>query len=252
MIDLSFLEAKLVGATVPRPNVRGTLSGHAAGEPFSELVLDVLTHMHGGAIKKQHDFLNELMHRNPALHGDERIDHFPLRSLGELMWHGRRGKKWKPDTLFDERQNDFADILDLSEQGCIHIIDVKTRNAAKTGQPPNIMSALRLAKLCKGRLDWHEGNRIKITYVGIDWEDRGDRLECVGCHITEMMKIPPHELYINFTAALQIQFHLDQVDQSFQYSTQEWCEKYLRHYTTSYDNRTIRFEQENVDPFRLD
>ena len=91
MIDLGFLEAKLVGATVPRPNVRGTLSGHAAGEPFSELVLDVLTHMHGGAIQKQHDMLNQLMYRNPALHGGERIDYFPLRSLGELMWHGRRG-----------------------------------------------------------------------------------------------------------------------------------------------------------------
>ena len=252
MIDLGFLEAKLVGATVPRPNVRGTLSGHAAGEPFSELVLDVLTHMHGGAIQKQHDLLNQLMHRNPELQGGERIENFPLRALGELMWHGRRGAKWSRDALFDERQNDFADILDLSEPGCTHIIDVKTRNAAKRGQPPNIMSALRLAKLCKGILDYGEQDRIKITYVGIDWEDRGGRLECVGCHITELMRIPPQDLYINFTAALQIQFHLDQVEQSFQYSTREWCEKYLRHYTSSYDERTIRFAQENVDPFRLE
>ena len=252
MLDLSYLEEKLVGDTVPRPNVRGTLSGHAAGEPFSELVLDVLTELHGGVIQKQHDYLNQLMHENPEMQGAKRVEKFPLRALGELMWHGRRGKKWNRDVLFNERQSDFADILDLSEPECIHIIDVKTRNAAKKGQPPNIMSALRLARLCKGILDWHEEGRIRITYVGIDWEDRGDRLECVGCHVTELMQIPPQDLYINFTAALQIQFHLDQVEQSFQYSAREWCENYLRHYTSSYDKRAIRFEQINVYPFRLD
>ena len=250
MIDLSFLEAKLVGATVPRPNVRGTLSGHAAGEPFSELVLDVLTDMHGNAIQKQHDMLNQLMHGDPSLMGEDRVHAFPLHSLGELMWTGRRGSEWSRDALFTERQNDFADILDMSEPGCIHIIDVKTRNASKRGQPPNIMSALRLAKLCKGILDSGDEDKVKITYVGIDWEDRGDRLECVGSHIKELMRIPPHDLYINFTAALQIQFHLDAVSQSFEGSSREWCEKYLRHYTSSYDQRTVRFDEDHVDPFR--
>ena len=234
MIDLKFLEAKLIGATVPRPNVRGTLSGHAAGEPFSELVLDVLTYEHGENILKQHEFLNRLMHNKPSMRGNERIELFPVRALGELMWHGRKNVKWNSASLFIERQNDFADILDLSEPGCIHIIDVKTRNARKRGQPPNIMSALRLAKLCKGILNWNDVDQIKITYVGIDWEDRGDHLACVDAHITELMRIPPDELYINFTAALQIQFHLDETSQSFRHSTREWCEKYLRHYTNSY------------------
>ena len=249
MIDVRLLMGRLSGAKVPRPNVRGTLSGHAAGEPFCDLVFDMLQHRHGASIVKQHELLNMIMANPPYPIKEERVKKFPVRSLGELMWHGRLGAKWSPESLFSEKQYDFADIIDLSEKGSIHIIDVKTRNASKKGQPPNIMSALRLAKLCKGIIEHGEASNVKITYVGVDWLDQGANLECVDAHVTEMMKIPPEELYINFTAALQIQFHVDEVPQTFNLGNEEWARRFLQHYIRSWERRKEKFEKDNVLPF---
>ena len=251
MIDLSFLEEKLAGATVPRPNVSGTLSGHAAGEPFSDLVLDTLRLEYGDSIKKQHQMLNNLMRTKPDATKFDRLNLIPLFSLGDILWTGRINNPWNTNKLFQEKQSDFADILNMSEMwDLVHVIDVKTRNASKTAQPPNIMSALRLANLCKSMLDHDETDSLRISYVGVDWVDEGTVLRCVKIHITEMMSIPPELLYINFTAALQIQFHPSGAPQDFTGSNEDWCKGYLRHYTESYDKRTAKFGKTRVDPFR--
>ena len=57
MIDINEIETRMKGSTVPRPNIRGTLSGHAAGEPFCDLVFDMLQHRHGASIVKQHELV---------------------------------------------------------------------------------------------------------------------------------------------------------------------------------------------------
>jgi len=49
--------------------------------------------------------------------------------------------------LFDEKQNDTADILVVKDD-FYEIIDIKTRNISKSAQPPNIISAFKLAQVC--------------------------------------------------------------------------------------------------------
>ena len=67
-----------------------------------------------------------------------------------------RGKnatdKWSTENLFEEKQNDTADIL-VVKDGKYEIIDIKTRNISKYAQAPNIISAYKLAQLCAKILD---------------------------------------------------------------------------------------------------
>lgn len=76
-------------------------------------------------------------------------------------------KEWSPENIFEEKQNDTADIL-YHENGYYDIIDVKTRNTSKNSMPPNIISAYKLAKMCALMIDNEEYENINIDYVEID------------------------------------------------------------------------------------
>ena len=58
-IDIKFLEKELVDTTVPKP-VSGTLSGHAAGEPFDKHVEHFIKKRYPQETFRQYEFLNKL------------------------------------------------------------------------------------------------------------------------------------------------------------------------------------------------
>ena len=62
MINYSALIRQLKGKRVPRPNriENGTLSGHAAGDPFEQETYRILKKTYLCEIFKQHEFLNDL------------------------------------------------------------------------------------------------------------------------------------------------------------------------------------------------
>ena len=247
-MELGDLSMKLIGAGVLRPNKKGELSGHAAGEPFSDLTYSVLEEM-GHHVQKQHNYLNLLMEESYVSDKTYRLLKVHVQSLAEVLWKGRINKKWTHDQQFDYKQGDFADMLILDSDLNMNIIDVKTTNLSKKSQPPNIISALRLANICRSMLNHNEFGKFTITYIGIGWVDEGEYLVCKEVNIIDLFKIQPTSLYINFTAALQIQFKLDSVDQTFYGSKKQWCLEYIRHFIISHEERTKNFYKTNILPF---
>lgn len=248
-VDLQFLERDLINASVPVPH-SGTLSGHAAGEPFDKHVFAYIKKKYPGLTYRQFEYLNYLYANN-----SEAITHkarFALLEAPALSYLLRRGlsatKTWTANTPFEEKQNDIADIL-VIKNGFFNIIDVKTFNKLRKGQPPNIISAYKLAKMCALMLDSKRFDTHDITYIGITWEQRGKKLVCAAVSIKELFKTNPGNLYINWAAALQIQFHVSSLEQSFDGAVEDWCKQYLLKFVTQAKARSQAMIGKFVTPF---
>ena len=149
-----------------------------------------------------------------------------------------------------ETEEDTADIL-YYEPGFYNIIDVKTRNLEKNAQPPNIISAYKLAQTCAYMLENEEFDTIRIDYIGVDWrEDKAtNKLVCEDAQHASLFKVTPSELYINWAAGLQVQFHPHSVDQSWDGTMADWARAYLRHFVASAQHRCDTMREKFIDPF---
>lgn len=245
-LDLKFLEEELKGKTVDKP-LSGTLSGHSAGEPFDKAVEDLLKGKTTDTIKvyRQYEYLNNLYINNPdKISVEDRQSLISEKTLQYLLNRGvETTKNWKKEKLFEEKQNDTADIL-LIDNNYTKILDVKTRNLSKDAQPPNIISALKLAEMCKLAIENNEFDKFDIKYIGIDWELEGDKLVCKNAYVKDLFKTTPNKknLYINWAAALQIQFHVEKLEQDYDKGFKSWCFDYLEHFLSGADNR-IKYMQ---------
>jgi hypothetical protein len=152
------------------------------------------------------------------------------------------------DSPFDEKQNDTADIL-VVKDGFYEIIDIKTRNLSKSVQAPNIISAYKLAQVCAKIIDNQEFNTFTIDYIEIDWLEENDKLVCKGAHFVNLFRTNPSQLYINWAAAMQIQFHVCDLTQDFTGSTEEWAKAYLKHFVTQAKRRADEMIKKFVKPF---
>ncbi len=150
--------------------------------------------------------------------------------------------------LFDEKQNDTADILVVKDD-FYEIIDTKTRNISKSAQPPNIISAFKLAQVCAKMLDNKEFNDFTINYFEVDWELVADELICRDAHVACLFKANPENLYINWAAAMQIQFHVCDLDQSFKGTMEQWTRAYLKHFVAQVYKRSEYMINEFAKPF---
>lgn len=242
----------LVGIRVDRPNkaTAGTLSGHAAGEPFEKYVYTYLKEKHPDKIFKQYEYLNDIYLRNPK-HITVK-DRYALLESPTALFLLNRGDKatkaWSPSSIFEERQNDTADIL-YYENGLYNIIDIKTRNVGKTSMAPNIISAYKLAQMCALMIDNDEYDSVDINYIEIDWHATGEYLECVHAHYGNLFKANPEKLYINWAAAMQIQFHVSDLDQTWAGSRKDWAVKYLQSFVKSAEARCRKMRETYIIPF---
>lgn len=254
MINYPELVEQLKGKLVPRPNrvENGTLSGHAAGEPFEKETYRLLKHSHPNSIFKQYEFLNDLFRKNPrSVTVQQKYDLFSSPTALFLLSRGDVAtKKWSEDNPFEERQNDTADILYV-HNGLYNIIDVKTRNMSKVAQPPNIISAFKLAQMCSYMIDNEDYMNVKIDYIQVDWREHTDHkyLECIDAHHADLFKVEPISLYINWAAAMQIQFHVNEVNQTFRGTMEDWCYFYIRHFVNSANTRINNMREKFVKPF---
>lgn len=149
-----------------------------------------------------------------------------------------------------ESEEDTADILYV-QRGFYNIIDVKTRNLDKNAQPPNIISAYKLAQMCAYMIENEEYDTISIDYIGIDWREDKSKgmLVCEDAQHVCLFKMQPDELYINWAAALQVQFHPHSASQSWTGSNEEWARGYLRHFVASARKRCDTMREKFIDPF---
>ena len=254
-IDFSDLINSIKGLTVDRPNKSssGTLSGHAAGEPFEKTVYHILKEKYSNLIFKQYEYLNDIYLRNPKhITLSQRRELFDSPTALFLFSRGDKAtRQWSPEHIFEEKQDDTADIL-FHEDGFFNIIDVKTRNMSKSAQAPNIISAYKLAKTCALMIDNEEFDNIGIDYIEVDWIEEGDVLIATNAHHGDVFKADPNTLYINWSAAMQIQFHVNELDQSWSGSREEWAYSYLKAFVLSAEARCQKMRDSYITPFLKD
>lgn len=251
-LKIDYLLKDLIGTKVERPNrnTAGTLSGHAAGEPFEKYVYQYLKKMYSNTVFKQFEFLNDLFTKHPQV--ISLSDRLALLNSPTALFLLSRGDKamreWSPEHIFEEKQNDTADILHYYE-GHYELIDVKTRNINKNAQPPNIISAYKLAKACAIMIDNKDFDSIDIHYIEVDWHESGSELECIAAHYGNLFKINPQTLYINWAAAMQIQFHVSEIDQNWTNNKEEWARLYIRCFVESAKHRVELMHEKYITPF---
>ena len=228
----------------------GTSSGHAIGEPFEKAIYNFLKQQQPDQFFKQYELLNHTLNAHPDVHGKARSSLLPTASLRFLLNRGDVAmSNWQTDQPFQEKQNDTADIVRLIDTQYYGLLDVKTFNVALNGQAPNIISAYKLAELCKILLNAQEFNCLDIYYLSIDWVEKDQMIHAVNCHFVDLFKINPQNLYINWAAAMQIQFHPSKVLQDYQGNKQQWAQEYLHIFTQSAQLRIINMQKKFIDPF---
>jgi len=239
--------------TVPAPS-SGTLSGHAAGEPFDKLVYSELKRLYPANAYRQFEYLNKLYLSNLEKAGLDRFNLFDSEVAKFLLKRGEaETRNWSPSNMFEEKQNDTADNLFVNEEGPLNkydIIDIKTKNESKHAQPPNIISALKLAGACDIMIKNKEYDRVSIHYICIDWKKDNSVLRCTGGQHADLFKSDPTKLYINWAAALQIQFDVHDLPQSYSKDQESWCYQYLAHFVESAERRVQEMEKKMIEPFR--
>lgn len=249
IIDYHTILKQLKGATIPKP-LSGTLSGHAAGEPFDKHVYNKIKQVLPNHTFRQYEYLNDLYRKNPEIIGAEaRRALFDSPTVLFLLSRGKNATdKWSIETPFDEKQNDTADIL-VVKDGMYDMIDIKTRNLSKAAQPPNIISAFKLAQVCAKMLENKEFNSFSMYYLSVDWLLESEKLVCKSAHFASLFKTNPNTLYINWAAAMQIQFHVSELEQNFNGDMAQWAKAYLQHFVTQARKRSEDMIEKFVKPF---
>lgn len=230
----------LVGSTVPKPS--GTLAGHAAGLPFEKLVHERLVSTFAGRALRHFEFLNDVLSRYENDSVAKRIEAFGPKSLQGLLCRGKTQMAgWTSATPFEEKQNDTAESIITSDlifeptSSHLLLVDVKTYNAAKHGQPPNIISAGKLSEALASALE--EGEvRFDIVYAGVSWTVEGQTLRGNEISVVSLFKMDP-KLYINWAAAEQVQFHPHLAEQDYSGSREQWAKEFLEHFVDSLERR---------------
>lgn len=251
---LSYTEIipQLINHAVERPNKagHGTVSGHAAGEPFAKDVYEYLKHLYPNNVFLQYEYLNDLYRLHPTSISAK--DRYALFQSPTVMFLLTRGEKetaaWTPNNIFAEKQNDTADVV-FHDNGFFDLIDIKTTNIDKDGQPPNIISALKLAKACAIMIDNQDFNSFDIHYISIDWEEVQNELVCKEVHCADLFKETPNNLYINWSAALQIQFFVKKLKQDWTGTREEWAHAFITHCVKSVIERCMKMKNDFVSPF---
>lgn len=249
IIDFNELKPKLIGLSVPKP-LSGTLSGHSAGEPFDKLVYQKIKDDFPHHTFRQFEYLNDLFSKNPMVIGLEaRLALFNSPTIMFLLSRGKDAMdKWSIESPFEEKQNDTADIL-LVKNDFYQIIDIKTRNLGKEAQAPNIISAYKLAQVCAKMIDNQEFDNFTINYLEVDWRLDNDKLVCQNVHFIDLFKSNPSSLYINWAAAMQIQFHTSDMEQTFMDTKEQWAKSYLKHFVEQAKRRANEMISKFVTPF---
>ena len=98
-------------------------------------------------------------------------------------------------------------------------------------------------------IDNNDFDLFDINYFQVDWELCGEKLICKNAFSAELFKSPPEELYINWAAAMQIQFHVCDLPQNWKGTREEWAKAYLKAFVKSARERVKVMREKYITPF---
>lgn len=250
---------KLTGVTAPQPSDQ--LSGHAGGLVFETKAHEKLVEAAPGRAFRHFEALNEVLTRAAAKDIEPSEAYLGAPALRFLVARGASAmKKWTPNNHFEEKQNDTAESILFSNEKLlfksahVDLIDIKSQNILKSSQPPNIISANKICEVAKLVLEYDSEPNFDILYLGVKYapitQFGAKLLKAKAWRAFSLFKIEPAALYINWAAALQIQFEPFGVDQTFSGTRREWLEIFLRDcYAPSLEKRIAK-QQRKLDGIR--
>ncbi len=74
-------------------------------------------------------------------------------------------------------------------------------------------------------------------------------LKCINSHHGNLFRANPHTLYINWAAGMQIQFHVCDLDQSWEGTRKEWAVEYLKEFVESAERRCEAMRKKYIEPY---
>ncbi len=254
--NLESVARNLVGKEVSRPD---KTMGHASGLEFEELVHHEIARIFPNRAFRHFELLNKIYEANSQLISvDQRYDILGPPSLQFLLRRGKAvTKSWTTEKKFEEKQNDTAETIILPnaklriepDRGNPSIlVDVKTQDSEKSAQPPNIISAEKIANACRISLENEEFLPFDIAYVCIKWVKKPETLACAEAKVVTLTRIQPSKIYINWVAGQQIQFHPFDVDQSFSGDGLEWARAFVENFCEQLSGR-IKKENSKLQSF---
>ena len=258
--DVASLEAavsSLIGTSVQRPS--GGLAGHSAALPFESHVEAVIKSHFPGRSYKHFELLNHIFSANPeAVTYEQRTELLGGSPLQALLARGKDPtNSWSKENLYKVKQNDTAELVivprpttSLAGVAPVWLIDVKTKDLSISGQPPNIISARKIADASAKLLESGGASQYRISYAAIRWTEQGSTLRCEDAKVVWLDRIPPHTLYINWVAAQQIQFDPYEVSQEFDGEPIEWAAEFLQTFCAQLDKR-IQKQISVVERYKL-
>jgi type II restriction enzyme len=248
-VDYDDLKKRIIGSKVSKP-ISGEMAGHSAGEPFDKHVYKLIKETFPNETFRQYEYLNYLYTKHIDKVGLEaRATLFDSPTVMFLLSRGKNATdKWSIDNPFEEKQNDTADIL-VVKNNFFEIIDIKTRNLSKKAQAPNIISAYKLAQVCAKMIDNKEFDKFIIEYFQVDWLLEDEKLVCKNAYNVSLFKARPEDLYINWAAAMQIQFHVSDLEQNYDKNLETWAHEYLKHFVAQAKKRADDMIVKFVKPF---
>lgn len=249
---------RLVGTRLPAPS--GDISGHTAGSAYEDLAYENLKILLGERVMRQHELLNATLAENQLVYGQEARE----RLLGP---HGqsrllRRGasamEEWDIDNQFSYKQNDTADCVVLPVKAPLScpvdndrllLVDVKSHNASRASQAPNIISSKKLYEagllaVQDSRSSAMQDLSFDMLYIFFSWDMAGKYMVCSKVETLSLFKTDPASLRINWTAGGQIQFHPCDVSQDWEGSSVDWMTSYMRHRNASKRRHAEKLQEE--------
>lgn len=249
--DQKLLEAaaaSLVSRTVKRQS--RNLAGHAGAVQFEDLAHRALVQTFGSRVYRHYEFLNNVFRANPEVvpAGREALLGHP--AVAHLLSRGERAStEWTKEAPFEMKQNDTAESIlvpagTASLRGMVHdpiLLDVKSQDKTKNGQPPNIISAKKLVDaFCAALHSPPFELPFEIVYIAVKWEASKTCIVCRESKVVHLFKVPPDDIYINWAAATQIQFSPFEVSQAFAGTPASWALAFMRTYCDQIRKRAAK------------
>ena len=109
------------------------------------------------------------------------------------------------------------------------------------------MSARKLAKVAEICLSKNIDPNFSLYYIDLGYRKKDAGVVVEDVRMVDMMKIPPLDyngkgkpLYINWSAAIQVQFRPSEVSQDFELSQKDWLAIFMKNYTSQKRDRIYK------------